>query len=92
MTARGATSPDISTPVEEKLQIEHEEAVAPVDPYKGGLKSTFDGLTYWQTVKTFKLVSFYCAIAAFSAATDGYQARPLSPFRQRKYANDCVSP
>jgi hypothetical protein len=71
MASRGAISSDLSTPVDEKLPFEHEEVVAAGDLSQTALKSTFDGLSYWQTVKAFKLVSFYCAIAAFSAAMDG---------------------
>ncbi|PNS18748.1 hypothetical protein CAC42_5287 [Sphaceloma murrayae] len=33
----------------------------------------YETLTPWQTVKTFKTATLYCALAAFSAATDGYQ-------------------
>lgn len=36
-------------------------------------QSDFDTLSTWQAIKRFKLACFYCAVAAFSAATDGYQ-------------------
>ncbi|PSK46132.1 hypothetical protein B9Z65_5100 [Elsinoe australis] len=35
--------------------------------------SGYETLSLWATVKAFKMCTFYCALAAFSAATDGYQ-------------------
>lgn len=62
--------------------VEHDDQIeAPVKPSeivedavaKGQVTSGYETLTNWQTVKKFKLVSLICFLAAFSAATDGYQ-------------------
>ncbi|EEU37614.1 uncharacterized protein NECHADRAFT_53594 [Fusarium vanettenii 77-13-4] len=62
--------------------VEHDDQIeAPIKPSeivedavaKGQVTSGYETLTNWQTVKKFKLVSLVCFLAAFSAATDGYQ-------------------
>jgi hypothetical protein len=40
---------------------------------KGQALSGYEALSPWKTVNTFRLCSFICFAAAFSAATDGYQ-------------------
>ncbi|KAM0281980.1 hypothetical protein ACHAO9_010461 [Fusarium lateritium] len=39
----------------------------------GQLSSGYESLSLWHTVKVFKVATAYCFVAAFSAATDGYQ-------------------
>ena len=39
----------------------------------GQATSGYEGLTPWQTIMTFKVATLVCFMAAFSAATDGYQ-------------------
>ena len=39
----------------------------------GQATSGYEGLSLWQTVKTFKVATLVCFAASFSAATDGYQ-------------------
>jgi hypothetical protein len=68
--------------VTEKVAAEHQDSIeTPIKPSeivadavaKGQVTSGYETLSYWQTVRKFKLVSFICFMAAFSAATDGYQ-------------------
>ena len=40
---------------------------------KGQLATGFESLTFWQTIKTFKVATACCVLAAFSAGADGYQ-------------------
>ena len=40
---------------------------------RGQVVTGYEVLGVWETVKTFKLCTFVCFAAAFSAATDGYQ-------------------
>jgi hypothetical protein len=40
---------------------------------RGQATTGYETLTIWETVKTFKVATFFCFAAAFSAATDGYQ-------------------
>jgi len=42
---------------------------------KGQTTTGYEELTPWETVKTFKVATAACFLAAFSAATDGYQIR-----------------
>ncbi|KAF5624687.1 general alpha-glucoside permease [Fusarium tjaetaba] len=44
------------------------EAVA-----QGQALSGYEHLTFWETVRTFKMASLVCLLAAFSAGADGYQ-------------------
>ncbi|QGI71293.1 hypothetical protein CEK26_003630 [Fusarium fujikuroi] len=44
------------------------EAVA-----QGQALSGYENLTFWETVRTFKMASLLCLLAAFSAGADGYQ-------------------
>ncbi|KAI5197087.1 hypothetical protein AUEXF2481DRAFT_43028 [Aureobasidium subglaciale EXF-2481] len=39
----------------------------------GQAASGYENLTLWQTVRVFKVATLVCFLAAFSAATDGYQ-------------------
>ncbi|KAJ6027072.1 general substrate transporter [Penicillium canescens] len=66
----------------EKVATEHQDRIeTPIKPSeivtdavaKGQVTSGYETLSWWQTVRKFKLVSFICFMAAFSAATDGYQ-------------------
>jgi hypothetical protein len=71
--------PFVGGDVDIKEKVEHEENAYQEEHV--ALKSQFDDLTAWQALKTFKVVSLYCCAAAFSAATDGYQAsRPCLKF------------
>lgn len=52
---------------------------------KGQATSGYEDLTLWETVTTFKVATAACFLAAFSAATDGYQigsvlARHIDPY------------
>jgi hypothetical protein len=73
------------TPLDEKESSQHLDAGLDAgkleDEHEVVLKSDFDSLSYWNTIKAFKLVAFYCFIAAFSAATDGYQVSSSPPMR-----------
>ena len=70
-------------PPKETENVEHAEAPiemglkeseAAVDAAsKGQAASGYEHLTPWQTVKTFKVATIVCFLAAFSAATDGFQ-------------------
>jgi hypothetical protein len=40
---------------------------------RGQATTGYETLTLWETVKTFKVSTAACFLAAFSAATDGYQ-------------------
>jgi hypothetical protein len=40
---------------------------------QGQAVSGYEGLSLWETIKTFKIATIVCFGAAFSAATDGYQ-------------------
>jgi hypothetical protein len=40
---------------------------------RGQAATGYETLTLWETVKTFKVSTAACFLAAFSAATDGYQ-------------------
>jgi hypothetical protein len=40
---------------------------------QGQAVSGYEGLSLWETIKTFKIATMVCFAAAFSAATDGYQ-------------------
>lgn len=40
---------------------------------KGQATSGYENLSLWDTVTTFKVATVTCFLAAFSAATDGYQ-------------------
>lgn len=64
--------PFVGGDIDIKEKVEHEENAYQEEHI--ALKSQFDDLTAWQALKTFKVVSLYCCAAAFSAATDGYQA------------------
>ncbi|SCO76681.1 probable maltose permease (MalP) [Fusarium oxysporum] len=44
------------------------EAVA-----QGQALSGYENLTFWETVRTFKMASLVCLLSAFSAGADGYQ-------------------
>lgn len=71
--------PFVGGDVDIKEVVEHEENAYQEEHI--ALKSQFDDLTAWQALNTFKVVSLYCCAAAFSAATDGYQAsRPCLEF------------
>ena len=50
---------------------------------KGQKLSGYEDLTFWQTVKHFKMATLYCVIPSIAAAADGYQVSPRSPFPQR---------
>ncbi|KAG8628291.1 hypothetical protein KVT40_004164 [Elsinoe batatas] len=74
----------ISAAVDEKrFETEHRDVIdeAPVATkqivieaaQEGQGVSGYETLTPWQTAKTFRWVAAVCALAAFSAATDGYQ-------------------
>lgn len=39
----------------------------------GQLTTGYEGLGVWETIKTFKVASGVCFLAAFTAAMDGYQ-------------------
>lgn len=63
----------MSAAVEKKEEIAHDDY-----PEKGGegevqLKSTLDRLSFWQAVSVYRKTVGICFIAAFCAATDGYQ-------------------
>ncbi len=40
---------------------------------KGQAITGYETLGFWETVKTFRMCTLMCFLAAFSAATDGYQ-------------------
>jgi hypothetical protein len=40
---------------------------------KGQATTGYETLTPWETIRTFKMSTLMCFLAAFSAATDGYQ-------------------
>lgn len=40
---------------------------------QGQATTGYEHLTIWETIKTFKMATLVCFLAAFSAATDGYQ-------------------
>ncbi|KAE9579552.1 hypothetical protein CGMCC3_g4093 [Colletotrichum fructicola] len=40
---------------------------------RGQTVSGYESLTIWETAKLFKVATISCFVAAFSAATDGYQ-------------------
>ncbi len=40
---------------------------------KGQAITGYETLGVWETVKTFRMCTLMCFLAAFSAATDGYQ-------------------
>lgn len=52
------------------LKPDHVEADAAA---QGQATSGYETLTLWETLKTFKVATLVCFMAAFSAATDGYQ-------------------
>ncbi|EXA30884.1 hypothetical protein FOVG_17761 [Fusarium oxysporum f. sp. pisi HDV247] len=56
----------VETPLKQQEIIE--DAVA-----RGQITSGYETLGWWHTVAKFKFVSFVCFLAAFSAATDGFQ-------------------
>ncbi|KAF5010165.1 hypothetical protein FDECE_3658 [Fusarium decemcellulare] len=59
---------------EAPVEIGLKESEAAVDAAsKGQATSGYEHLTPWETVKTFKVATAVCFLAAFSAATDGYQ-------------------
>jgi hypothetical protein len=49
------------------------EAVA-----QGQAISGYENLTFWETVRTFKMASLVCLLSAFSAGADGYQIAYVS--------------
>lgn len=49
------------------------EAVA-----QGQALSGYENLTFWETVRTFKMASLVCLLSAFSAGADGYQIAYVS--------------
>lgn len=52
---------------------------------KGQATSGYENLTPWETVKKFKICTLVCFLAAFSAATDGYQiGSDTTPFPVRR--------
>ncbi|KAF4555557.1 Sugar (and other) transporter-like protein 33 [Elsinoe fawcettii] len=68
---------------EKKFETEHRDVIddAPLSTKQviveaaaeGQGVSGYETLTPWQTIKTFRIAAGVCALAAFSAATDGYQ-------------------
>lgn len=64
------TAPSESDHIEQCQKTGHVVAEAIV---KGQATSGYEDLTLWETVTTFKVATAACFLAAFSAATDGYQ-------------------
>ncbi|KAF4969545.1 hypothetical protein FSARC_3228 [Fusarium sarcochroum] len=69
-------------PADEKVAAEHNDfAEPPLKQHeiiedavaKGQITSGYETLGWWHTVAKFKFVSLVCFLAAFSAATDGFQ-------------------
>ena len=55
----------------EKEQSDQIEAVDVPDGHHN--VSGYESLTWWETVKMFKMTVLICFLVTFSAATDGYQ-------------------
>lgn len=45
---------------------------------QGQAISGYENLTFWETVRTFKMASLVCLLSAFSAGADGYQIAYVS--------------
>lgn len=45
---------------------------------QGQALSSYENLTFWETVRTFKMAAAICFVSAFAAATDGYQMAYVS--------------
>ncbi|KAF5988307.1 putative maltose permease (MalP) [Fusarium bulbicola] len=52
--------------------LKHDELAAEAVA-QGQALSGYEHLTFWETVRTFKMASLVCLLAAFSAGADGYQ-------------------
>ena len=60
------------TEVHVETALKHEDAAYDAEA-KGQRVSGYEELTFWQTVSAFKMATFICLCAAFSAGADGYQ-------------------
>lgn len=59
--------------VEAEERVDNPKDVAIDAAARGQAATGYETLTPWETVKTFKKSTAVCFMAAFSAATDGYQ-------------------
>ena len=73
---------DFKTPIQNPTQVDShdhvETALKPDDlaaeaVSQGQALSGYEHLTFWETVRTFKMASLICLLSAFSAGADGYQ-------------------
>jgi len=78
---------DFKTPIQNPTRVDSHDHVetalkpddlAAVAVSQGQALSGYEHLTFWETVRTFKMASLVCLLSAFSAGADGYQIAYVS--------------
>ncbi|VUC26714.1 unnamed protein product [Clonostachys rosea] len=67
---------EVKAPILDHIEAREAEELQPgekIDDARGQAISGYESLSIFETVKTFKMATLICFLAAFSAATDGYQ-------------------
>lgn len=82
-----ATPKDIKTSIDKHVRVDshdHVETALKHDDLaaeaiaQGQALSGYENLTFWETVRAFKMAAAICLISAFAAAADGYQIAYVS--------------
>jgi hypothetical protein len=71
-----SSSQETKAPTLDHIEARGVEELQPsekIDDARGQAISGYESLSVFETVKTFKMATLICFLAAFSAATDGYQ-------------------
>lgn len=82
-----AAPSDSKTPIDNPVRVEslhhaenalkHDDLAAEAAT-QGQALSGYEHLSFWETVRTFKMASLVCLLSAFSAGADGYQIAYVS--------------